>query len=105
MGLPLTGSDVDLTSHLSEQQLPVLEDVVQDSSATASRVAKGSYCRGLPVGLTSSSSKYTMSFSSKNFIAALIVSYFAVNIYLINVVLHLYAVRICMRFHISWIHN
>ena len=105
MGLPLTGSDVDFTSHLSEQQLPVLEDVVQDSSATASRVAKGSYCRGLPVGLTSSSSKYTMSFSSKNFIAAVIVSYFAVNIYLINVVLHLYAVRICMRFHISWIHN
>ena len=56
MGLPFTGSDVDLTSHLLEQQLPVLEDVVQDSSATASTVAKGSYCRGLPVGLTSNSS-------------------------------------------------
>ena len=39
MGLLLTGSDVASASHLSEQHLPVLEDVVQDNSATASRVA------------------------------------------------------------------
>ena len=30
MGLPFTGLHVDATSHLSEQQLPVVEDVVQD---------------------------------------------------------------------------
>ena len=39
MGLLFTASDVYLASHLSEQQLPVLDDVVQDNSATASRVA------------------------------------------------------------------
>ena len=34
-----TGSEVDSASYLSEQHLPVLEDVVQDNSATPSRVA------------------------------------------------------------------
>ena len=39
MGLLFNGSDVYLASHLSEQQLPVLDDVLQDNSATALRVA------------------------------------------------------------------
>ena len=51
MGLSFIGSDIDATSHLSEEHLPVLEDAVHYNSATASRVAKGSYWRGPLVGL------------------------------------------------------
>ena len=38
MGTPFTESDVDSASHLLDQHLPVLDGVVQDNLATASRV-------------------------------------------------------------------